>query len=540
LVVASLSDRASGILLHPTSLPGPHGNGDLGAEAKRFADFLVAAGQSFWQMLPVGPLGYGDSPYSAQSAFAGNPLLIALPPLVRAGYLSEAELESAPAFPDERVDYAAALRFRTHCLRLAFESAKHQPDFLRYRQAHAAWLEDYALFRALKTAHAEVEWTRWAPELRDREPNALAGMRETLSDEIAYRAFEQWLFDQQWRELHAYCAERGLSLIGDIPIFLAHDSADVWQHRELFLLDEAGDTTFVSGVPPDYFSVTGQRWGNPLYHWRRLHETGYAWWIDRMRMMLDRFDVVRLDHFIGFVRSWQIPAHEPTAVNGVWVDGPGDAIFQAFERALGKLPLIVEDLGEVTARVKALRDRFELPGTKILQFAFGTDPSASDFLPYNYPRRSVVYTGTHDNDTTWGWFHEAGAEEGSTRSSEQTAVERGAALAYLGVADGREIHWDMIRACLASVARTAIFPLQDVLGLGSEARMNRPGSATGNWEWRFAAAAVSGELVSRLRLLTRLYGRQPSAARNAIELGARIDVIDVIDVIDSATKGRKI
>jgi 4-alpha-glucanotransferase len=505
-----LGERASGLLLHMTSLAGPHGNGDLGSEAKRFIDFLHSAQQSFWQMLPVGPTGYGNSPYSAQSAFAGNPLLIALPPLQRAGYLPAQELARAPTFADQRVDYAEAERFRTQCLRVAFGAARGDVRFARFRDENRAWLEDYALFRALKSAHGEVEWTRWQPELRDRLAAALERAARELADEVAFRCFEQWLFSEQWRELRAYSQQRGVALIGDIPIFLAHDSADVWQHRELFRLDDAGLPSVVSGVPPDYFSTTGQRWGNPLYRWARMKKSGYRFWIDRMRTTLERFDVVRLDHFIGFQRYWEIPASEATAVQGRWMKGPRAALFQALQRELGSLPLIAEDLGAVTDQVKALRDRFRLPGIKILQFAFGTDPSAPDFLPHNYRRRSVVYTGTHDNDTTVGWFR-AQADSSSTRSAEQIDAERAAVLAYLGVDDGTEIHWDMIRMCMLSVADTAIFPLQDVLGLGSESRMNQPGRADGNWEWRVAQGAINASLAERLATLTRCYGRQPSA-----------------------------
>jgi 4-alpha-glucanotransferase len=504
-------------LLHPTSLPGPYGNGDLGSGARRFADFLATAEQSFWQMLPVAPCGYGNSPYSAQSAFAGNPLLIALEPLLNAGLLPDAAVSGAHQLPAERVDYGAAERFRTACLRRAFEASGADPQLREFRERHASWLEDYALFRALKNQHGEREWTRWAPEYRDRVPAALTRARRELAAEIAFRVFEQWLFDRQWHELRDYCRERGLALIGDIPIFLAHDSADVWQHRELFHLDEQGMPTLVSGVPPDYFSATGQRWGNPLYRWDVLRETGYAFWVERMRTMLERFDVIRLDHFIGFERYWEIPASEETAIHGVWRRGPGDELFATLAARLGSLPLIAEDLGAVTPEVKALRDRFELPGIRILQFAFGTDPSASDFLPHNYPRRAVVYTGTHDNDTVVGWF--SGREElradqqSSTRTPEQIAKERQAVLAYLGVADGTNIHWDMIRTCMSSVADTAIFPLQDVLGLGSEARMNRPGRASGNWEWRYAEGAASAELASRLAQLTRIYERQQTSER---------------------------
>jgi 4-alpha-glucanotransferase len=512
VAIANLQQRASGILLHPTSLPGPHGCGDLGLEAHRFADQLVDAEQSFWQMLPVGPVGYGNSPYSAQSAFAGSPLLIALAPLVAAGYLPASELTEAAPLPTERVDYAATERFRTHCLRRASELAQRDPDFERYRRAEREWLDDYALFRALKTRHGEVEWTRWPAELRDRDPRALARAREELASEVAFRACEQWLFDRQWRELRAHCHARGVALIGDLPIFLAHDSADVWQHRELFQLHPDGTPRLVSGVPPDYFSKTGQRWGNPLYDWARLRESGYAWWVARMRSMLSRFDIVRLDHFIGFERYWEVPAEEETAEKGRWVKGPSDDLFRALESALGEpLPLIAEDLGEVTPEVLALRDRFGLPGIRILQFAFGADPMAHSFLPHNHEPRAVVFTGTHDNDTCVGWFNEQGGE-GSTRSPEQCELERRNVLAYLGGHDVREVHWDMIRMCMLSVARTAIFPLQDVLGLGSEARMNRPGVAAGNWDWRFGENALRPELLARLAGLTRLYDRQLSAA----------------------------
>jgi 4-alpha-glucanotransferase len=509
MAVPGLRDRASGLLLHVTSLPGPHGSGDLGAEARDFVELLVSAEQSFWQMLPVGPCGYGNSPYSAQSAFAGNPLLIALQPLVQAGWLPRAELDAAPRFASTRVDYAEVEQFRTRCLRTAFEAGQRDPELAHFCDQERAWLHDYALFRALKSAHGEVEWTRWRPEYRDREPAALERAERELAGEVAFRSFEQWLFAGQWRVLRAYCAERGVALIGDLPIFLAHDSADVWQHRELFHLDPSGMPTVIAGVPPDYFSATGQRWGNPLYRWPVMRELGYRFFVDRMCTMLERFDVVRLDHFIGFERYWEIPANEPTAVRGSWQPGPGASLFQELSRELGKLPLIAEDLGEVTPEVRALRDRFELPGIKILQFAFGTDPNAHDFLPHNYGRRAVVYTGTHDNDTTVGWFSgQAEADEGSGRSREQVASEQAAVLAYLGRSSAEDIHWQMIRACMMSVASTAIIPVQDVLGLGSEARMNRPGRAFGNWEWRVEASALTARVAAQLAELTRPYGRQ--------------------------------
>ena len=508
--VPKLGERTSGVLLHPTSLPGPHGNGDLGPHARAFCDFLESAGQRWWQMLPVGPPGYGNSPYSAQSAFAGNPLLVALEPLVARGLLPADDLIAAALLTRDRVSFGAVEAFRLHVLRKAFDAARAIPaeveSLERFRYENRAWLGDFSLFRALKRAHDHVEWTRWEPEYRDRVPAALARARRDLAHDIAFDEFVQRLFAEQWSALRAYCASRGVGLIGDIPIFVAHDSSDVWQHRDLFHLDDSGLPTVIAGVPPDYFSTTGQRWGNPLYRWRRMRRGGYAWWADRLRATLARFDVVRLDHFIGFQRYWEIPANEATAVNGRWMKGPSADFFEAIRRALGDLPLIAEDLGAITPSVKKLRDRFNLPGIKILQFAFGDDPSAPDFLPHGYVHRAVVYTGTHDNDTTVGWFNEAGGGE-STRSPAQTEHERRVTLEYLGAKDGTAIHWDMIRMAMLSVADTALFPLQDVLGLGSEGRMNRPGQAGGNWEWRFEEGAITAEMVARFRALTATYGR---------------------------------
>jgi 4-alpha-glucanotransferase len=353
-----------------------------------------------------------------------------------------------------------------------------------------------------------VQWTRWEPAVRDRVPEALAEARAEHADEIAYVRFQQWRFADDWRALRAYAHARGVGLIGDIPIFVAHDSADVWQHRELYHLGEDGEPTLVAGVPPDYFSASGQRWGNPLYRWDRLRADGYTWWVERFRAMLAEFDAVRLDHFIGFQRYWAIPASERTAIGGTWKKGPGTHFFRELRAALGidgELPLIAEDLGLVTPAVHALRDRFRLPGTKILQFAFGTDPQASDFKPHNYGRRAVAYTGTHDNDTVAGWFHDRGS---GTRSADQTEVERRAALRYLGSdGDASDIHWKMIRAVASSVANLVVVPVQDLLGLGSEARMNRPGTERGNWSWRLPRGALTPELAARLRDLGATYGR---------------------------------
>lgn len=488
-----LNERASGVLLHPTSLPGRHGVGDLGDEARSFASWLRSAEQRWWQMLPVGPVGYGNSPYSALSAFAGNPLLISLDRLVEEGLLPRGALAEAPLFPSGRADYAAARAWRERNLRLAFAAfQKRSSDRGQYevfRAANAAWLEDYALYAAIKRARRELPWSEWEPELRARDAEALDRARHALRDEVEQQRFEQFLFERHWRALKDECAMQGLGLIGDLPIFVAHDSADVWAHRDLFFLDAQGQPTVIAGVPPDYFSATGQRWGNPLYRWDVLERTGFRWWLQRFSRLLSLFDAVRLDHFIGFTRTWEIPASEPTAMNGRWVPAPGAKVFEA----LGPAQLIAEDLGAVTPEVTALRDRFRFPGIKLLQFAFGTDPQAPTFLPHAYPRASVAYTGTHDNDTTQGWF------------SGLSAGEKRAALAYLG-APGREIHWEMLRAVWASVANLAIVPAQDLLGLGSEARMNHPGTAEGNWEFRLAALPGAAA-QERLRDLTGIFGR---------------------------------
>jgi len=498
-----LHQRSSGILLHPTSLPGSFGCGDLGGGAHLFLDFLHAAGQRWWQMLPVAPVGYGNSPYSALSAFAGNPLLIGLDALVAAGWLEEVP---RPRLPSDRVDYGRTRIFREAQLLRAFErfgrsGRAARARFRRFCEAHAGWLEDWVLFRAIKRAHGERAWFEWEPALRDREPGALARAARAMRAELEFHRFEQWLFEEQWQALRERAAALGVGLIGDLPIFVAHDSADVWANRELFFLDREGMPTVIAGVPPDYFSATGQRWGNPLYRWARIRRTGWAWWIERFRQTLRRFDAVRLDHFIGFTRYWEIPAAEPTAMRGRWRPGPGARLFRAVQRALGtkELPFIAEDLGAVTPEVTALRDRLGLPGIRILQFAFGDDPQAPTFKPHAYPRRAAAYTGTHDNDTIVGWFYDPGGGA-SPRTPEQAERERAYARRYVG--GGEEIHWEMIRTLFTSVANLAIVPLQDLLGLGSEARMNRPGIAEGNWEWRCRRTDLRPSLAARLRQLT--------------------------------------
>ena len=508
----SLNERAAGILLHITSLPGPYGAGDLGAGARAFADFLAASGQRWWQMLPVSPAGAGHSPYSGSSAFAGDPMLIDLDDLVARGLLEGHALE---ALPEERSDFERAREVRRAALHVATRAlGRGAAGLAAFRTRERSWLGDYALFMALHDRHGGAAWTEWDRGLATRQPAALEQARRDLAQEILHYELEQLLFDEQWRSLRAYCKERGVGLIGDIPIFVAHDSADVWANRSLFRLDETGQPTHVAGVPPDYFSKTGQRWGNPLYRWKALKRSHYAWWIDRFRKLLGRFDVIRLDHFIGFVRYWEVPASEATAEHGRYLKGPGADLFEATRRALGSVPFIAEDLGSVTPAVLALRDQFELPGMRVLQFAFGGDAQAEAFLPHAYTPRSVAYTGTHDNDTIVGWFEGEGAGPGNPRSLAQAAKEREAAIDYVAGPGASHlagpVHWEMMRALYASVARTTIIPMQDVLGLGNDARMNSPGAANGNWEWRLPRNAASADLAARLRALAITYGRTPA------------------------------
>jgi 4-alpha-glucanotransferase len=508
--VPTLHERASGVLLHPTSLPGPHGSGDIGPAARLFVDALAAAGQRWWQMLPVCPPGHGDSPYASSSAFAGSPLLVSLDDLAAEGLLPRG-LEAPPSDPD-KVDFGAATEHRMRLLRRAFDTFRgaaergaERAHFEVFCHASRAWLADYALFAALKRAHGDVAWTSWPADVRDRKKAALDAAREALADEVAFHEFCQWQFAKQWRALREHANALGVGLVGDVPIFVAHDSADVWANPDLFLLDDTGNPTVVAGVPPDYFSVTGQRWGNPLYRWKAHEKQDYRFWVDRLGTAFERFDAIRLDHFIGFVRYWEIPAEEPTAVNGRYQVGPGRALFDAAKKALGALPLIAEDLGVLTPEVEKLRDDLEMPGIRVLEFAFGPDGTSAQFIPHNYPRRCVVYTGTHDNDTVVGWYRSpVGGGEGATPEREEAA--RHVAREYMAT-DGRAIHWDMIRLALMSVADIAIVPVQDLLGLGTEARMNLPGAPKGNWAWRLRAEALDRATLARFGHLTRLYGR---------------------------------
>lgn len=486
--------RAAGVLLHPTSLPGAHGIGDLGPDALRFLDFLADAGFTYWQMLPLGPTGYGDSPYQCFSAFAGNPLLINVP--------------GAPGALNTRaVDFAAVLPYKRALLARAFEHFVPNAHYEQFVQAQAEWLDDYALFTAIKAAHHGVAWTSWAPGLAVREPDALRTFRATHQREIAQVCFEQYAFFAQFHALKRACAARGIKLMGDVPIYVAHDSADVWANRDLFLLDETGRLVVQAGVPPDYFSETGQLWGNPIYRWDVIRAQGYRWWIARMRAALAMFDVVRIDHFRGFEAYWEVPGQDTTAVQGRWVKGPGADLFHALTNALGPLPIIAENLGLITPEVEALRASLGYPGMSVLQFAFGGDGQAKEFQPHTFPRERVVYTGTHDNDTTLGWWN-ADAGTDSTRTPDDIERERAFARRYLG-ATGDEMHWTLMRVALSSVADTVLIPMQDVLGLGSDDRMNLPGRETGNWRFRFTWDQLTADITARLRDMMSMYDRQP-------------------------------
>ena len=503
--------RCSGILLHITSLPAAHGIGDLGDSAYQFVDFLVASGQRIWQVLPPSPTGYGDSPYQCFSAFAGNPLFIDLLKLQEQGLLASQDLVAAPELPSDFVDYGRVITFKQALLRKAakkFFSNANGTDsraFEEFCHKNAMWLDDYALFMAGKDDHDGAVWTDWDAGLRRRDPDALSHWRNKLSAEIEIHKFAQFEFFRQWEMLKDYSRRRGIHIMGDIPIYVAHDSCDVWAHAELFRLDTCGRPAALAGVPPDYFSATGQLWGNPLYRWDVLARSGYRWWIDRFRASLKLFDWVRLDHFRGFEAYWEVPAGASNAIDGKWVKGPGKALFEVLQTELKELPVVAENLGVITPEVEAIRREFGFPGMSLLQFAFGNDPQGPSFRPHNYSRELVAYTGGHDNDTTVGWWTSMGVGE-STRTVDDIREEREFARAYLGF-ENEPINWAFIRTVLASVAAVAIIPLQDVLGLGSEARMNLPGTVSGNWKWRYRANALTAEIKARLKELTALYDR---------------------------------
>lgn len=504
-----LGERLAGILLHPTSLPGPFGIGDLGPEAYKFLDWMQSAGLAYWQVLPLGPTSFGDSPYQCFSAFAGNPLLVSPEFLVQDGLLTADEI-NPPPFPPGRVDYGwviqwkrelftrAFARFHSNgpvAIREAYEHFVNRPDVVK-------WLDDFALFMACKDAHGGQPWNTWEPELRAFRKSAIAKARKELGENIEYHRFCQFLFFRQWDALHAECRRRRIEIIGDAPIYVAYDSADVWAHQKLFLLDDQGLPTHVAGVPPDYFSATGQLWGNPLYNWRLMEKQEFEWWVDRMRSILALVDIVRLDHFRGFMGYWSVPFGQPTAEHGEWVRGPGAKLFEVLREQLGGLPIIAEDLGEITTDVVEVRKRFGLPGMRVMQFAWSvisTDPFVVDpgnpFLLHNHDANSVVYTGTHDNDTSIGWWRH------SSKPEERTCMQL-----YLAT-DGNAANWDLIRASFMSVANTAIVPAQDFLGLDSDARMNFPGRAEGNWTWRLVEGQLDEGLARRVWCMLLLYER---------------------------------
>lgn len=500
--------RCSGVLMHPTSLPGRHGIGDFGPGAYRFIDWLLSAGQSLWQVCPLGPTGYGDSPYQCLSAFAGNPLLISLDRLIEEGLLLEEDVStaSAPASgtgPEEdphRVDYGRVIRTHLPLLRQAwrrFEARADEPQlrrFERFTRRSAAWLEDYVLFAALKDEAGGAPWYEWEKELRVRTTEALEAAYHRLAEECRFHRFVQFVFFSQWDDLRHYAQTAGISIIGDMPIFVAHDSAESWARPELFQFDQQLRPTAVAGVPPDYFSRTGQLWGNPLYDWEAHRREHFQWWIDLFRSRFELFDYLRVDHFRGFQAYWRVPWGNATAERGEWIAAPGKELFDRIFDVLGPLPIIAEDLGVITDEVVALMDHCGFPGMKILQFAFDSGDS-NDYLPHNFDPHSVVYTGTHDNNTVQGWFRGASAHD------------RSLALAYIH-GSPQEIHWDFVRTALASVSDLAVIPLQEFFGLGSEARMNIPGTTGGNWQWRVPPAALDESGVAdRLHAMTERYGR---------------------------------
>jgi 4-alpha-glucanotransferase len=493
------TERSSGILLHPTSLPGKYGIGTLGKEAFRFIDFLEKARQKYWQILPLGPTGFADSPYQSFSTKAGNPLLIDLDILVAEGLLDKKMLDKADKFSDGPLDYGKVIRVKYPLLEKALESFRknsgreHKRDFLEFKATHQDWLEDYALFMSLKEHFDQKPWYKWEKPVKMRSEPALKPLRTLLSGRIEFHKFTQYIFFRQWSAVKDYAHQRNIRIIGDIPLYVALDSVDAWANDRIFQFSKQKMPIAVGGVPPDYFSKTGQLWGNPLYRWDVLKKEGYRWWIDRIEANLLLYDIIRIDHFRGLAAYWAVPYGEKTAINGKWISCPGKDLFDHIQDALGEVPIIAEDLGVMTDDVEELRDGFGLPGMKILQFAFDSS-EANDYLPHNYPKKCIVYTGTHDNDTLKGWFRTAKKQD------------REYVLDYMN-SNGSDICWDFIRMAMASVARTAIIPMQDLLELGTEARMNLPGTTTGNWMWRAKSNDFPASLAQRLARMTLLYGR---------------------------------
>lgn len=496
-------ERSAGILLHPTSLPGKYGIGDMGDEAYKFVDFLVEAGQKIWQVFPLGPTGYGDSPYQCFSAFAGNPLLVSPDKLKEDGFLSEAELSNPPSSSPNKVDFGNVIDFKKKILRTAFNNFKKNSngidkDFEKFCKDRNEWLNDFALFMACKDEHNGAVWSEWDKGLIHRDENSLKEWREKLSDDIQYQKFVQFNFFKQWKTLKEYANEKGIKIIGDMPIFIAYDSADLWANKELFTVDDEGKLTFVAGVPPDYFSATGQLWGNPLYKWDVMEKDEFLWWRKRFSSLLELVDIIRIDHFRGFEAYWKIPGDAKTAEPGKWVKAPGEELFNTVNKYLGDIPILAEDLGVITPEVEALRDKFGFPGMKVLQFAFGSGME-SKFLPHNFPPNCVVYTGTHDNDTTKAYFEKEKKNENDIYEHAQN---------YLNFY-WEDILSELIRTAYASVANIVVIPMQDILNLGGEARMNFPSTLGGNWSWRFTWDQVNEKLVKHYFGLSQLFERPP-------------------------------
>lgn len=505
-------ERSAGILLHPTSLPGRYGIGDLGKEAYNFANFLVTAGQKLWQVFPLGPTGYGDSPYQCFSAFAGNPLLISPELLKEDGFLNTEDLHHIPHFNPHKVDFGRVIDYKYKLLGKAFENFnKHKGEtekFLKtFESQNKDWLEDFAFFMAAKDFHGGRLWTEWDKDLVLRKKDALGKWKEKLHDGILFHKFIQFIFFKQWNQLKKYVNDKGIKIIGDMPIFIAYDSADLWSHKNIFTVDKEGKLISVAGVPPDYFSATGQRWGNPLFKWEEMEKDDFGWWRRRIVNVLKLVDIVRIDHFRGFDKFWQIPGDAPTAQKGKWVKAPGEKFFNTLKKHLGELPIIAEDLGLITKSVVELRDKFNFPGMKILQFAFGKGMEKK-FLPHNFVKNCVVYTGSHDNNTTRAYFEKAKREN----SDIFTHAQR-----YLDYYD-EDITFELIRTAYASSADTVILPMQDILNLGGEARMNFPGTLGNNWTWRFSWDQVYPELAEKYLRLAELYERPPEPEEEVVEV----------------------
>jgi 4-alpha-glucanotransferase len=504
MMEARMKERRSGLLLHITSLPSRFGIGDFGEEAYKFADFLVEAQQTYWQVLPLNPTSLisGSSPYASFSAFAGNALLISPEKLIDDGLLQSADLADYPSFPDRSVDFENVSVQKKKLFKKAFQNFKskkyqYKDQYEYFCGENKSWLLDFARFMSFKNYFEDGAWGNWPAPIKHRDKKAIKKLDTQLSDEIEYQKFLQFIFFQQWAALKNYCNEKGLMIIGDIPYYVNYDSAEVWTNPQLFKLDDDLKPAFVAGVPPDYFSETGQLWGNPVYLWEEMRKSGYQWWISRLEQTLKLYDIIRIDHFRGFLAYWEVPAKEKTAINGQWIPVPGDEVFKKFKKKFPNLPILAEDLGVITDDVRELMKKYELPGMRILLFAFGDKLPKNSYAPHNHIQDCVVYTGTHDNNTTRGWYLEETSNEDRQRIKE-----------YLGKNISEEdIHWDFIHLAMMSVANTVIFPVQDILGLDSQHRMNRPATLNGNWKWRLRSGEISDTLIQRLKSLTTLFNR---------------------------------